>query len=145
MALMQLPMYAASSATPTFLNSYLYVRAYLYLNIGVGNQQFFAESWQTLRRPAGPPLPAGGMSGCFAPSQALPSTGGCATSQALARWRVAEDPRPSWNMVATVSSRGTQARDEEGAGAQGSRGEVEGSPCAQGAAFLLVKHHGRWE
>ena len=81
---------------------------------------FFRECWQALRRLAGPPFPAGGMSGCFAPSQPLSSMGGCATCRAPGCWRDTEDARPSSNVVATLSSRGHQAWHEEGAGAQGS-------------------------
>lgn len=56
-----------------------------------------------------------------------------------------ETPRPSRDTVATVLLRGLQAWHEEGAGAQGTQGQLEGSPGARGAAFLSGKQNGHPE
>lgn len=37
-------------------------------------------------------------------------------------WRVTEDPQPSWNTVATISSRVAQAQDKEGSAPQAHKG-----------------------
>lgn len=69
----------------------------------------FMECWETLHRLSGPPFPDYRISGCFAPSQPLLSTGGCVTC-----WK----PDRCGVTVAIMLFGVAQARNEEGAGTQ---------------------------